>query len=229
MHTRAHCVRSHQSRLFLFFSRALQGILLRKYTTLPPPRLSRFIFFPKLNSTLGYGHFITHKKTHIDAAELPPCYSLLRNLNLPNFLCLITLVWNNTGQHRGVQWADTPSFYTTTGCWKSDVIQVHFYSTWAFHVHLCIESECVFQICVRQIFHIKTFLFLVLHRWFKKQHSYLKKVIKMNSRGTSFITSHMNFNSRCQHCSIVWPIDMMLLNHSCINAKDSRQHDDANW
>lgn len=149
----------------------------------------------------------------------------------------VWLLWCETTQvsigwstrTRGVQWADTSSFYTTTGCWKSDVIQVHFYSTWAFHVQLCIESECVFQICVRQIFHIKAFLFLVLHRWFKKQHSYLKKVIKMNSRQTSFITSHMNFNSRCQHCSIVWPVDMMLLNHSCINAKDSRQHDDANW
>lgn len=146
MHTRPHCVRSHQSRLFLFFSRAVQGILLWKYTTLPPPRSSRFIFFPKLNSTLGYSHFITHKKTQIDAAELPPCYSLRINLDLPNFLCLITLVWNNTGQHRLVntnQWA-AMSWYLIF-LHHHRLLEVRCYSS-AFLFHVSLSCTALYRV-----------------------------------------------------------------------------------
>lgn len=146
MHTRPHCVRSHQNRLFLFFSRAVQGILLWKYTTLPPPRSSRFIFFPKLNSTLGYGHFITHKKTQIDAAELPPCYSLRINLDLPNFLCLITLVWNNTGQHRLVntnQWA-AMSWYLIF-LHHHRLLEVRCYSS-AFLFHVSLSCTALYRV-----------------------------------------------------------------------------------
>lgn len=127
MHTRPTLCQKPWKQTLSFFFKSCTGYFIVKVhhlastETLQIHFLSQIKFYPRTRSL-----YHPQKNTNW-CCRLPPCYSLLRNLDLPNFLCLITLVWNNTGQHRLVN----------TNLWRAMSWYLIF-----LHHHRLLEVRC---------------------------------------------------------------------------------------